>query len=544
MTGGAGGEKAGKGAAIASPWPLRVGCIDIGSNAMRCVAVEARGPHAIETILQERAPIRLGHSVFLDGSIDSTTLDEAVRVLGQFRGMLDKLDVTHVRCVATSAVREATNAKTFVRRAKREAGIDVETITGAEEARLLHLAVAQRMPLDGKPWMFVDVGGGSVEVSVGDRTGLAWSESHPMGAVRLLEEFHAVGSQREKARRLIEETVGTLRIPGYKGDGLSGLAATGGNIEEVARILDEKEGGKDGNGKDGGKEGKGRERVTVVSVKAMASLLKEMHKLSPDERAEKWRLKGDRADVIVPAGMIYEQVARLAKLDAIHVPNVGLKDGVIADLVLEAGAASTLRPERVAVDSALSLGRRYAFDEAHGLQVERLAMMLFDQLQDLHGLGPRDRSILAAAAVLHDVGRYIADRKHHKHSYYLISQSEIPGLTDEETELAAQVARYHRRSEPKPSHEPFGRLGNPERDRVVRMSGLLRVADALDRQHKSIVRSVTCRREKGILALDCDTDADCLLEQWAVDNKGALLERVLGLRPVVRSPSLTREVPA
>jgi exopolyphosphatase/guanosine-5'-triphosphate,3'-diphosphate pyrophosphatase len=183
------------------------------------------------------------------------------------------------------------------------------------------------------------------------------------------------------------------------------------------------------------------------------------------------------------------------------------------------------KTEHVVLDGSVALGRRFQFEEAHGVQVARLALSLFDQLQPLHRLKTADRSILQAAAVLHDVGRLLGDSKHHKHSYYLISQSEVPGLSEHETELAAQVGRYHRRKEPTPDHEPFARLSEGDRNRVNKLAAILRVADALDREHRRAVKAVKVRRGKGTTTLRLKGEGDFALESWAVQEKGSLFCR-------------------
>jgi len=506
-----------------SPFPLRVACIDIGSNGIRCVAAEFRDPGHGQVLLQDRAPVRLGHSVFQAGAIDREAMDAAITGLGAFRRRLDALKVRHLRCVATSAVRESANQDQFIMRARREAKVKVEVIHGAEEARLVHAAVARRVAMGREPWMLMDLGGGSLEVSLADARGIRWSESHAMGAVRLLEEFESCRGDTKRFQTLIAETVGTLRIAGAKGRAPVGLAATGGNIEELARVAGLSE---------------PPEGASVLPVRELRDTLQKVAKLDVPERIERFGLRPDRADVIVPAGFVYEQVARLAGLDEIHVPYVGLKDGVLHDLVdgLAVHTDAKARKETQVLDASVALGHRYQFDEEHGVHVSRLALSLFDQLQPRHRLKPVDRSILQAAAVLHDIGRFVGDEKHHKHSYYLVSQADLPGLAQQEVELAAQVARYHRKKEPRAAHAPFRALSTPDQRRVTVLSAILRVADALDREHRQAVRAVKVSRRGSVTTLRVQGEGAFTLEQWALEAKGGLFCRVfdttLELEPV------------
>ncbi|MEK6985466.1 MAG: Ppx/GppA phosphatase family protein [Candidatus Thermoplasmatota archaeon] len=502
---------------MVSPFPLRVAVLDVGSNAIRAFACEFTSATSYRVLLSNRSPVRLGHSVFQEGAIAKTEMDEAVGVLAAFRLEAEALGIRHIRAVATSAVREAANRAQFQRRAQKEASIELEAITGAEEARLIHLAVSMRIPLD-KPTLLMDLGGGSLEVTLVDGKGILWSESHPIGAVRLLEEFESCRGDAKKFTRLIQQTVEAFRIPtAATGRRASALAATGGNIEELARLLG-------ANGGDG---------VVEIKVDALEKIADDMARLDVPARIQKFGIRPDRADVIVPAAYVHIHIARLAGVKTIVIPKVGLKEGVAWDL-LDSVAIRTDQARRhteLVRDGALALGRRFQFEEPHGVQVARLALELFDRLKPLHGLGAEERDILAAAAILHDVGRFIGDRGHHKHSHYLIAASDIPGLGPRETELVAQVARYHRRSEPSVEHEPFARLHVADRKRVEKLAALLRVADALDREHKGAVQELKVRRSKSRLTLTLvgAPGSDFLLEQWAVQQKGGLFTRLWGL---------------
>jgi exopolyphosphatase/guanosine-5'-triphosphate,3'-diphosphate pyrophosphatase len=404
-------------------------------------------------------------------------------------------------------VREAANRDQFLRKVRRGTGLKVEVISGAEEARLVAAAVARHLPTEKGPWMMMDLGGGSVEIGLLDAGGLLWSESHAMGSVRLLEEFHALKGDPVRFQHLVAETIHTLRLNLPRGRKPLGLAATGGNIEELARLA-----------------GCRDDAVAELSLKKLREQVQRLAKMSLEERKKELGLRPDRADVIVPAGLVYEHVAELVGVETLHVPHVGLKDGVLFDLVdsLAIHTDPQAKSEHVVLDASVALGRRYEFDEPHGVQVSRLALSLFDQTRELHHMGSADRLLLQAAAVLHDVGRFISDHKHHKHSYYLVSQADLPGLSGDDVEVVAQVARYHRRKEPSPQHKPFAKLSGSDQQRVTRLSALLRVADALDRQHRGAVRSVKVRVEKDAVVLHLKGEGDLALEQWAVQEKGGL----------------------
>ncbi|MGH7447898.1 MAG: HD domain-containing protein [Longimicrobiales bacterium] len=500
-------------------FPLRAAGIDVGSNAMRLLVAEFTGPASWQVLAQQRAPVRLGACVFGrgGGDIEGATLDAALLALGSFRQRMDALDVQVYSAAATSAVREATNGAAFVERVSNETGIQLETITGGEEARLVWLAIGSRIAVGGRQWVLVDLGGGSVEVALADGDVVLWSESHAMGAVRVLAEFGQAARSPVRFRRLAGEYIDTLAsrisletVPG------TAVIATGGNIEELARLS---AAAVDATG------------VAYLPLKDLARTIDRLAELSFEQRIQRFDLRPDRADVILPAALVYERVAHLTGIDALIVPNIGLKEGLLVDAMHNAlqHGEHTARQLRDMMTGALALGRRYVFDEAHARHVASLAASLFDQLATEHQLGERDRRILLAAAVLHDIGQYISYRRHHKHSYYLISNASLPDLTPRDTLLVALVARYHRRAEPSENHEGYADLSGAERSRVVWLAALLRIADALDRQHRQHVLRVDADVDDGELRISVHARRDVLLEEWAIEKKARLFTRALGL---------------
>ncbi len=474
-------------------------------------------PGQFHELAYERVPVRLGHQVFLRGRLAPEAMEAAVRAFVLFREKMDSLGIEHYRAVATSAVREAHNGSLLVDRIQRETGIELEVITGSEEARLVHLAVSSRIELKGGKWLLVDLGGGSVEVSLVDDAGMLWSESHTMGSVRLLEELAGEAEDPGRLQRLLTEYVSILRIPAPAQYWTpQGCIATGGNIEALARLAAAQP---DENG------------VSRLPLRDLEALIQLLMRLSFRERIDQLGLREDRADVILPAAMVYHRVAREAGVEEILVPHVGVKEGVVLELATDLTSQSShdARWEGQLIQSATSLGRRYMFDEAHGLHVAKLSMRLFDLLQELHGLGPRDRHLLLAAAILHDIGTFVSFKKHHKHSLYLIYRSELPGLSPTENIVVANVARYHRKSPPRPHHQEYMRLPPEERVRVDRLAALLRLADSLDRQHLQLVHDVAVSVNGVAVTLTLEGEGDLLLERWALSKKKDLFEDTFGL---------------
>ncbi len=503
-------------APFAEVFPARVAAIDIGSNAIRFLAAEFLHPTHYVVLEQVRTPVRLGHDVFLTGRLTEAAISGAVEALVSYRQHLQALDILRVRAVATSAVRDADNGSDLIARVREATGITLEVITGAEEVRLIHLAVRNRMKLGDKRWILADLGGGSVEVSLVDDAEVRWSVSHGMGSVRLLEELTVAGEEPGRFRRRLEEYAATLRIPGIRRAKRAGFIATGGNIETLARLASATP---------------NHDGVSVLPLEALRESIDLLARTSYWNRVEQLDLREDRADVILPAALVYERLCSQAGMDAIHVPHVGLKDGIVLDLVDDwvRHEPHVERQEQIVLAGAIALGRRFRFDGAHGRHVAALALSLFDQLVDVHRLDRDARRVLIAAAVLHDVGTFIGYPRHHKHSLYIISQSELPGLMSSEILMAANVARYHRKSEPASHHEGFVALSDKERTRVTRLAAILRLADGLDREHLQTVRTVHVRISGDDVVLRLDGEGDLLLERWAVRKKAGMFEGVFGL---------------
>jgi len=513
-------SRARKAAAPQPGFPLRVAAVDVGSNAIRFLAAEFSALGEYQVLEETRVAVRLGHDVFLSGKLTPEAMAAAVDAIKGFRGRMEALGIEHYRAVATSATRESRNGAEMVARVRREAGIDLEVITGAEEARLVNVAIATHVKMGDDKWITVDVGGGSVEVSLVDANGILWSESHVMGSVRLLEELSSSGDEPGRFQRLLREYAATLQIPTIAQHWKpKGTIATGGNAEALARLAGQEP---------------GRGKVAAIPMPMLRAVMEMLSKLSYRQRIDKLGLREDRADVILPAGMIYERVASLANAEALLVPAVGLKDGVLIDLAedLASHQAHEDRKDRQAVAGAMALGRRYLFDEAHALHVMKLAGSLFDQLAAVHKMEPGERRMLLAAAVLHDIGAFVGYKKHHKHSLYLIANSEIAEFTTRETEIIANVARYHRKGVPAEHHVAFTTLPDEDRQRVVKLASLLRIADALDREHLQAVRAVAARVTRGKklkLEVEIEGEADLLLERWALRRKADLFAATFGL---------------
>jgi exopolyphosphatase / guanosine-5'-triphosphate,3'-diphosphate pyrophosphatase len=502
----------------------RFAAIDVGSNALRLRIVEASAPshspkdqlallpdrEAAENwrdVATVRAPVRLGAEVFVTGRLAPASIGQACDALRDFRAEMDRTKVDAYRAIATSAVREAKNGATLIERARREAGVEIETIEGIEEARLIQLAVTRRLPVGDERALLVDVGGGSTELTLVDHGKTAFTMSLALGTVRMLEAYlKGVKTIDRKREKLLEEAIDRALGEAIPQLGkVDSLVGTGGNVETLFELC----------------PAKGR----AIDVQAARALFKKLCGMSNSERRDSYALRPDRADTIVPATAIFLRIARKLDLPTILAPGVGLSLGILEELVDKffhvwdaAGEAEGV------IETCMRLGRHYHYDEAHAKQVMRFASQLFDDLHTVHAFGERDRLLLRAAAVLHDIGDFIHYGGHHKHSYYLIQHADIMGLTPEERGIVANLARYHRKGPPDTSHPNYRDLSKEARGKVRGLAAILRIADALDREHRQKIESVRAAidRSAGQVTLFLRGNDDRELEEWTVGAKASL----------------------
>jgi exopolyphosphatase/guanosine-5'-triphosphate,3'-diphosphate pyrophosphatase len=509
----------------------RFGVVDMGSNAVRFLIAEVTAG-AIGMLENHRLPVRLGRDVFHTGQIPDQALGEVVDAFRRFRASCDRLGVARVRAIATSAMRDARNRDLLVDRVRDASGIEIEVISGTQEAYLLKLAVESKVDLRQGRSLLVDVGGGSVELVLVEDGQVVNADSYRLGALRMLQALRDGDDRGETFVELLHKHLKSLehRIADrFEKGRIDRYVAVGGNIESLADLVEARAAGRKTDGSE------------THALDELRREVMDLARLSIEDRMAKRGLKPDRADTIVPAGIVYVHLGELAGVARVMVPRVGIKDGLLIEIVsghLEAFAAED--HVDVVLSSCRAMGRRFHYETSHAEAVLTLARQLFDQTKELHGLGGRARVLLEAAALLHDVGVAVNNDGHHKHSQYLIQSSELVGLTDEERAIVAMLARYHRKAPPQREHEDFMQLRRRDRTLVERLTALLRLADALDRQHAAVVRGVSVKIREDRVELRPIVASDQLtrltLEARAVEEKGMLFGQLFGRLPLLLPP--------
>lgn len=513
------------------PTSTVLAALDLGTNSFHLVIATTLPDGSFKVIARDKDMVRLGQGGGDMDHLSSEAMDRAVSSLTRMARLASSHGAT-VRAVATSAVREALNASVFIERAAREAGVDVEVISGVEEARLIHLGVLQALDLYDTRLFLVDIGGGSTEIVVGHHGAEEVARSFKLGAVRLTERFFPGGSQHPAAvsscRTAIRSALAVLERE-VRSVGFDAAVASSGTAESFARIIH-------------ARRGSGRMRTfngfrwTVSELdEVVAHLVAAPH---PTIRRKIAGLDPNRADIILAGALILEGVAHTFGVTEFTFSEYALREGVLLDTIQRHFGSEASQLRDVAQRSVGQLAERCNDDLVHSAHVARLATELFDQTAELHGLNPAWRQLLEAGALLANVGLVVSHSRHHLHSYYVIRNSELVGFTDHEIELVALIARFHRKGAPKTSHHEFGALSPEDQRAVSRLAGLLRVAIGLDRRHGRRVRDVVAQRVDGALVIEVHADptagGDVSLEVYAAQERSDLLAAELALEVRVR----------
>ncbi|MEO7993430.1 MAG: Ppx/GppA phosphatase family protein [bacterium] len=502
-----------------------IAAVDVGSNAMRLKIARVTPTGGLTPVVDHREAVRLGADVFHDRIISERTLTETLEAFRRFQGLLESWQPTRIRAVATSAMREAQNSLAVIDHLQEATGITLETITALEEAELVVRAVTRAGGDEArKNILIIDVGGGSVEVSVVQQGRLVAVEGFSVGTVRLLQMLHEhnvpeleygarIDAQLTFMRHRIARTTAEHQVELVVG--------IGGNATALADLAQAGEQG----GQDEARDSRRPRRLRQEQLRELRGLIDS---LLLGQRVSLLSLPERRADVIQPAAHLYLTALEAAGVETLIIPDVGVRDGVLWQIVDPHVVPAALGDAAAQIEQmARDIGLRYRYDASHGEQVSWLAGRLFDDLQAVHRLAADDRILLVAAAVLHDVGHLVNHGKHHLHTYYLIHNADFYGLTPREQEIVALVARFHRKGEPDSGrHTEFAQLSHQDRVRVTKMTALLRVADGLDRTHQRQITAIQARVQgpKVIIAVESSNDLE--IERWAIERNASLFKRM------------------
>ncbi len=499
------------------PEPIHIAAIDAGSNAVRLSIARVYSALDIEPLVNERCSLRLGEGVFVRHRFSEEILKKSLKAFRRLREFMEEYGVTKYRAVATSATREALNRKSFLRRIKKAAGIALEVISAKEESRLGREAVTAAMGPEAQPRCIVDLGGGSLELSILRDHSVLGGAQLPVGTVRLLTTLHIHGvirpSQAEQVRRYVRALLES-RLPQRPNLADEVCVALGGNAETLANVA----------------PGPRQDGLPTLELSLLRERLPDLLKRDLRERMKAYGVRRDRADVMAIAAIIFLVLGRYLNIRRFIIPSVGIREGLLHEIAREAFSRKEPHHYNVASRQMLlatrSFGRRLDYDQRHAEHVRELSLMLFDQLQPIHHLPPQARVQLEAGALLHDVGHRVSHRAHHKHGEYLALNGDIPGLEGRDRNLVASVVRYHnRKSTPDGHHPAYSALNNNDKRIARRLASLVRIAEGLDHSHRQRIQSMRASFQRGAVSLKIDARGDVAEDLRDSERSSGLFEK-------------------
>jgi exopolyphosphatase/guanosine-5'-triphosphate,3'-diphosphate pyrophosphatase len=498
---------------------MHLAAIDIGTNSIHMILVRVAADGAFEVVGREKDMVRLGAGGLEGRPLGEGAMTAALQTLSRFKRLADSRQVDDIVAVATSAVREAPNGGDFLEAVAAQTGIQARVITGVEEASLIHRAAVHGIDVGAGSVVVIDIGGGSTEITLGTATAVQGAKSFRLGVIRLGERFVksdplSGGDERRMVRHIRRELGDYPRRLAREGYtrviGTSGTALALGSL--ALQVPSD---------------------VTIhhrrVSAKAIGHIRRSLSSTSLADRLKLPGLDARRADLIVPGAVLLDTILRQLGADELTLCELSLREGAVLDYIRR----NLVHIERVEQypdvrrRSVLELALRCNYAADHARQVSRLALAIFDDTREAHGLDDRAREWLDFAAVLHDVGEHISYERHHRHSYYLVRNGDLRGFEPDEIEVIAQLTRYHRRGAPRRGHEAFDSLPRAARRRVRWLSAILRVAESLDRSRAQLVERVTMRCKGRHWTMRVAGRGDMELELWAAQRNIGPLEAEL-----------------
>jgi exopolyphosphatase/guanosine-5'-triphosphate,3'-diphosphate pyrophosphatase len=498
----------------------RYAAVDIGSNSVRMMAAEVN-QETIRVLAEERQVTRLGESVFRTGRISEDALTFLSATLARMAAIYQKLSVDRVRAVATSAVRDAGNQEEFVARASAILGVGVEVISGPEESRLIQMGVESRWPRPKERTLIIDVGGGSTELIVCQAGQLIDAVSKPLGAVRLTELFlkndPPKPEELHRMNQYIDEKLASF-TKRHRNEKFDRAVATSASAAAVVSAVNELPRVR--------REESDRMRARTSQVRQLYA------NLSARDLAARRKVVGigpRRAEIVIPGAAVFLKVLEGFRHHSIYYSAAGVRDGIIADFEMRGVGRELSQLSNEQRKVVETMAKRYGVSMKHIQKVAQMAVRLFEVSHPVHNLPPAAGKLLHAAAYLHDIGHFVSDTGHHKHSAYLVANSDMPGFTNRERFTISVLCQFHRKSMPQPRHANFQALDADAKRTVLLLAPLLRLADSLDRGHRQRVHDLKGQIKNGGLLIQVRAEKDADLEVWAANNAAGAFQQVYGI---------------
>lgn len=510
----------------------RLAAIDIGTNSIRCIVVELDKAGKYKILDDEKATVRLGEGLAKESAISPAAWQRAVEALARMKQVIDGYGVTAVEAVATSAVRQAANGEAFVKAVATQVGLAITVIGGEQEAELAITSALHNFDMEGMRYAVVDIGGGSVEIVSALGSHVEEIRSLDLGAIILTDRFVTsdppASKDHQRLRRHIRKA-----LKGAFADGrlpVQCLIGSGGTMTSVAGMVMAMR-----------KEGYGSVHGYEVLRSEVVHLLAMLQRKDVRERRALPGLHPDRADIIIAGVTVVDELMAFFATNLLRVNERGVREGLILKALRKQRLIPAVARPRNWRNGVLEFARSCHHDEGHALHVAKLALAICDELAFMFSFGKKERQLLEAAALLHDVGYFISYAGHHKHTYHLARHADLFGFTPREREIIAQIARYHRKALPRKKHQEFARLTPQDQLLVRRLGGILRLADGLDRRRAGLVTGIDCTLAATAVTLSLHSKEDVAVELFGGRSKGDLFESAFGKKLVLLAAGAGKE---
>ncbi|MCL2127451.1 MAG: HD domain-containing protein [Treponema sp.] len=504
-----------------------VAVLEIGSTGIRLLIAEIHGNGQWTVMDNAGRPVAFGRDVFSSGGLSRESILECLAVLQNFKELLSGWGIaaSDVHVIGTSALRVARNRDIFIDRVQQETGFCCSTVDGTEENRLMYLgvrfALKQDLPLFWRAnSMIIEIGGGSTEVMLLRRGQMVAARSIKLGTILLDQRIRLrAGSglfHESYLSEAIRDTSGIL------------------NAEmELAHVRTFVVAGSDARLASTQVGSELNENCRIISRGDFIAFAEKIRNYSLEECVRMLGIPYFEAEGFVPGILVLKLFLEKTGAAQVVVPLISIREGYLIDLVQGVDAELQEEFHSQIIASAINLGRKFHYDEAHSRHVARLSVQLFDSLSKEHGMNRRQRMILETAAILHDIGNFIKGSGHNRHGQYIVANSEIFGLRHNEQDIIANVIRYHKGESPSQSDIEYISLQLEERILVLKMASILRVADALDRGHTQQIKRLAVDRRAETIALHASGTHDISLELIGIEEKANLFQDVFGYKIVL-----------
>ncbi|MDR3284000.1 MAG: HD domain-containing protein [Treponema sp.] len=498
--------------------------LEIGSTAARLLVAEMYDDGTWKVIDQASMPIMFGHDVFTGGSISRDSLLQCLQILNRFREQLGAWGIgpEHTTVIATNALREARNRDAVVDRILVKTGFPVRVIDGIEENRLMYLATSNCLKTGKIDFLAInslilEVGGGSTEMLLIENGKIAAAHSLGLGTVRVNELIKSIAARPKDTRRFLEDFVRNTR----------GTLNTELNLNTIQQFI--------ALGQDArfAAEHTGEavtEHIWQIDRAKFEDFVDRIQTYSAEECVARFKIPYADAQFLHTSLLTHKMFLQLTKAAVVLVPATNIREGVIIGKIWEpqASGRDEFYPQIIA--SAKRLLQKYRGDEKHAAHVASTALKLFDALKTELGLDLHSRMLLETAALLHDIGMFIRAQEHQVHSSYIIRNSEIFGIPRDDMQIVAKIACFHRGNRPLQDDAEFIVLPRADRVRILKLTALLRIADALDRGHNQKINAFSLDFRRDMLLIVCKDNHDKALEKLAVAEKSDIFEAVFGYK--------------